>query len=137
VAKLTGADKKIAELGKKAVSDIIGKARSMKKPSVKDYDWHSGNNSYSTSRNSYTVPKSSYTVPKSAYTVPKRQSSEESSYADKAASIRQRANLIREQMRNGEWQDIEAGEKALNNLRKTEEDLRKKARDSIHVIRVK
>jgi len=61
VAKLTGADKKIAELGKKAVSDIIGKARSMRKPSVKDYDWHNGNNAY-------TVPKDAYTVPKDAYT---------------------------------------------------------------------
>lgn len=38
-AKLTGADKKIAEFGKKAIRDISSKLRSMKKPSVKDYVW--------------------------------------------------------------------------------------------------
>lgn len=38
-AKMTGADKKIAEFGKKAINDVINKAKSMKKPSVSDYDW--------------------------------------------------------------------------------------------------
>ena len=38
-AKLTGADKKIAEFTKKAVSDIMSKAKNVKKPSVSDYDW--------------------------------------------------------------------------------------------------
>lgn len=52
-AKLTGADKKIAEFGKKAVSDIINKARSMKKPSVKDYDWHGSSSSRQTSNSTY------------------------------------------------------------------------------------
>lgn len=42
-AKMTGADKKIAEFGKKAFKDIANKARSMKKPSVSDYDWHPNN----------------------------------------------------------------------------------------------
>ena len=51
-AKLTGADKKIAELGKKAVSNIGQKVKNMKKPSVKDYDWHPNNG-----RAEHTVPK--------------------------------------------------------------------------------
>lgn len=42
-AKITGADKKIAELGKKAVADISSKLKSAKKPSVKDYNWHPNN----------------------------------------------------------------------------------------------
>ena len=67
VAKLTGADKKIAEFGKKAVNDIIRKAKSLKKPSVKDYNWQSDKSSYTVPKSSYTVPKSSYTVPDSAY----------------------------------------------------------------------
>lgn len=41
IAKMTGADKKIAEYGKKAIKDVISKAKGMKKPSVKDYNWHS------------------------------------------------------------------------------------------------
>ena len=54
-AKFTGADKKIAELGKKAINSIKNKATSMKKPSVKDYDWHSsGGSAYTASKNAHT-----------------------------------------------------------------------------------
>lgn len=60
IAKLTGADKKIAELGKKTLREISSKLSGLKKPSVKDYDWQH-------SKSSYTVPKSSYTVPESSY----------------------------------------------------------------------
>lgn len=38
-AKLTGADKKIAEIGKKAFNDISDKVKSFKKPQLKDFDW--------------------------------------------------------------------------------------------------
>ena len=60
IAKLTGADKKIAEFGKKTLREISSKLSGLKKPSVKDYDWQH-------SKSSYTVPKSSYTVPESSY----------------------------------------------------------------------
>lgn len=70
VAKRTGADKKIAELGKKAFSDIVDKVKSFKKPQLKDFDW-SKNRPTKYGSDDYTVPKSSYTVDKSQYTVPK------------------------------------------------------------------
>ena len=62
-AKLTGADKKIAEYGKKAIKSIISKAKGMKKPSVKDYNWH--NNSGINTIPIDTVPID--TIPKSSY----------------------------------------------------------------------
>lgn len=39
VAKMTRADKKIADFGKKAFSDIVDKVKSFKKPQLKDFDW--------------------------------------------------------------------------------------------------
>lgn len=74
IAKRTGADKKIAELGKKAFSDIVDKVKSFKKPQLKDFDWSKnrptkyGSDDYTVSKSSYTVDKSQYTVPKSSYT---------------------------------------------------------------------
>lgn len=38
-AKLTGADKKIAEFSKKAFNDVMNKAKNIKKPQLKDFDW--------------------------------------------------------------------------------------------------
>lgn len=69
-AKLTGADKKIAEFSKKTFSDIVDKVKSFKKPQLKDFDW-SKNRPTKYGSDDYTVPKSSYTVNKSQYTVPK------------------------------------------------------------------
>lgn len=60
-AKFTGADKKIAEFGKKAFNDIADKVKSMKKPSVSDYDW-SNSRPTKYGSNDYTAPKSSNTV---------------------------------------------------------------------------
>lgn len=38
-AKMIGADKKIAEFGKKAFNDVVDKVKNMKKPDLKDFDW--------------------------------------------------------------------------------------------------
>ena len=54
-AKMVGADKKIAEFGKKALNTVISKAQSMKKPKVSDYNWQANRtatNTYSQSRSS-------------------------------------------------------------------------------------
>ena len=44
-ARMTGADKKIAEFGKKAINDIGNKVRSMKKPKTSDYNWQANRRS--------------------------------------------------------------------------------------------
>ena len=149
-AKLTGADKKIAEFGKKAVNDIMDKFRGMKKPSVSDYDWHpnesrsnSSNSSYTVPKSSYTVPKSDYTVPKSSFTVPKSgyttsrgsDSGRETSYADKSAEVRRRMNQIKEEMKKGDWVNSKEGKDTLKALEEIEEKMVKNARERI--IRVK
>lgn len=60
-AKFTGADKKIAEFGKKAFNDISDKVKNFKKPQLKDFDW-SKNRPTKYGSNDYTAPKSSHTV---------------------------------------------------------------------------
>lgn len=60
-AKFTGADKKIAEFGKKAFNDVSDKVKSFKKPQLKDFDW-SKNRPTKYGTNDYTAPKSSHTV---------------------------------------------------------------------------